>query len=512
MDPTTALTATNAVPMDPRSCLERLPVELQWAVLGLLTDVRSLANAALSCRALYVAFKANEDDLVTAVLTNCVGPEVIREVMLIHQCRPPLLSTEIKSFLFSPQNELTLAESRQVRSYTRNFTRDMKSRRVPAATKVSMVDAIDLADLHLRVVVPLMKKFIRVCAFEPITFPGKDLAESLQERPATRLEKERIIRALYRFELFRKLFGRYGDRVEQMPPQTDIIPDAFNYFKRFSAWEIVQMGTIHDFLGRMVLPAFADLAEHDVEYGALALDFLTPWNGRISHPAIQHLLSTGLRSIHEISMCVSFKASVDKLGPSTMENRFFFDHALRYQDSGAQISPRLFRLLHGKAFHADGDPAPKAMLQKVLGNRYPLFDERDWLDRRWGFLMWDGARYEELGIAKKEDRHCWSRSSWPEAELPWHLVHETLQERSLIWHEGGKGYWSPWDQSRVVYPEGRQPVAFYPPINNDDDDDDDDDGAAAPVAGPITVPAPAQGRAKEPWYHHIARRVFGRKK
>ncbi|XXG98824.1 hypothetical protein Hte_005154 [Hypoxylon texense] len=55
-------------------------------------------------------------------------------------CQPPL-STEIKSFLFSRQNELTLAESHQMRSYTRNFTRDMKFRRLPAPTKFSMSNA-----------------------------------------------------------------------------------------------------------------------------------------------------------------------------------------------------------------------------------------------------------------------------------------------------------------------------------------------------------------------------------
>ncbi|XXG96648.1 hypothetical protein Hte_002936 [Hypoxylon texense] len=48
----------------------------------------------------------------------------------------------------------------------------------------------------------------------------------------------------------------------------------------------------------------------------------------------------------------------------------------------------------------------------------------------------------ELGIVKKEDRHYWSRSDWPEPELPWHLMFGMLQERSMIWHEGGKGYWT----------------------------------------------------------------------
>lgn len=68
-------------------------------------------------------------------------------------------------------------------------------------------------------------------------------------RPVSNPEKERICRALYRFELFRRLFGYFAWWTDEL------MGLAMVFFTRLSPWEIAQLGCIHDFLGRQVIPS-----------------------------------------------------------------------------------------------------------------------------------------------------------------------------------------------------------------------------------------------------------------
>ena len=76
--------------------LQRFPMELRCGILASLSDLQSLASAALTCRALYSAFKNNEDRLVRDVLVNCVGFGALPEAIIASRCRPSYLSTRVE--------------------------------------------------------------------------------------------------------------------------------------------------------------------------------------------------------------------------------------------------------------------------------------------------------------------------------------------------------------------------------------------------------------------------------
>ncbi|KAI1780561.1 hypothetical protein F4818DRAFT_396107 [Hypoxylon cercidicola] len=487
------------------SFLQRLPLELRWHILESISDVRSLASAALTCRALYSAFKAKEDDLPSAVLANCVGHEVLREAEIVHQCCPPFLSTPVRTT--SPVGEpLDAEQSRQVHLYAKGFIRHLKRRTVPTPRRWNMSYALAFADYHLRVVVPLTQAFVEACASEQLSFPCVDLDDSLRARPATRREEERVMRALYRFELFRKLFGRYSDGIEHMPGGAVAVPYAHNFFKRFAPWEIAQLAVIHDFLGQQVMPAFADIAEHDIQWAAFAVNFNTPWNRRVDHPAIQHLLTLGLQQILRIASCYTFKSRIrEVLGRTenvTVENHLFFDVALRFSD-GLDRTTHGKRLLHGKPFHVDGDTGPRTLWTMTLGaDRSPFYDSRDWLDRRWGYVMWDCERLRELGVLD----HAWSRADAPEQGLPLESITWTLEQRRKLWHQGGRGYWALYDESRVVYPNGR--CAFETKETENTESTEADTMTVTITEKQSTSDTNAtRGRS---WFRRMARRILRR--
>ncbi|KAI1764337.1 hypothetical protein GGR53DRAFT_466462 [Hypoxylon sp. FL1150] len=447
------------MPHAQKACFQNLPMELHWNILENVSDVRALASTALTCRALYSAFKAKDADLPTDVLINTIGYSVLPEAVFAYQCSPPFLSVPVHSTIYK-HNWLDPDQTRAAHNYAKEFIRHIKQRNVPTFIKWGMDEALLLSDFHQDVVVPLTQRFIRSAAAEPISLPGKDLDESLQERPATRLEKERIARTLYRFEICRKLFGRYVDGIDHMTNDDAPVPHSQCFFKRLAPWEIVQLATIHDFLANQVIPALGDIAEHDIEWAAGAIDDYTPWSRRIDHPAVQHLLTLGLQEILKIASCDSFKSRLRVLGRGatiTIENNLFLERALRMSDD-FDPARNGRRLLHGRPYHDDGDAGAQVMWRAGLSDlRYPFYDARDWLDRRWGHVVWDRARCEELGVLGRP----WSRAWAVERGIPDAVFERSLRQRVKLWDEGGRGYWSEHDRSRVVYPEGRHklPVA-----------------------------------------------------
>lgn len=66
----------------------------------------------------------------------------------------------------------------------------------------------------------------------------------------TRQEACRIHRALYRFEIYRNLFCQSPAKVQSSVygEQNEL------FFSHFAPWENEQLGCIHDFLARIVLP------------------------------------------------------------------------------------------------------------------------------------------------------------------------------------------------------------------------------------------------------------------
>lgn len=225
-----------------------LPIEILHGILSSLPDPRTLTRTVLTCRQLYAVFKNNEGAIVSAVVTNCIGFAVLPEAVLAHDCAPPELVTS----LTKQQHELEIEDRlTNLHGYIKQFLqKELQPRRRPPS-RYTMNKANLLCDFHLQVVCPLKEKFIMSLGhgFFPYTEQlGLSLRDDLWLHPISRLEEERIYRNLYRFEIFRKLFGHFCWREE------DLLEYSQGFFGKFTKWELAQLGCIHDFLAREIIP------------------------------------------------------------------------------------------------------------------------------------------------------------------------------------------------------------------------------------------------------------------
>lgn len=82
--------------------------------------------------------------------------------------------------------------------------------------------------------------------------------------PLSSSEIRRIHRALYRFELYYRLFAGSQWAVSEwmgLPAPT------IKFLSLYPPWEVEEMHCIHDFLYRRFLVAYIDVAQHDVRMG-----------------------------------------------------------------------------------------------------------------------------------------------------------------------------------------------------------------------------------------------------
>ena len=243
-----------------------LPAEIQHCILASLIDVRSLASAALVCRAFYSTFKSDKESLIRDVLINCVGYNILPEALIAHQCSPPYLSVQVERAIILPEDRLELD---RLHDYASEFLKRLKR---PAVTTIicTMRDAITISDFHLQVVSVLTQRFIQACArAAPIHLP---LEHSLRSRPASPSEEDRIARTLYRFETFRRLFGCFCTNPEHPVHWTDeepLLHYTLIFFSKFAPWENAQLGCINDFLAREVMPGEFMISHYTDNLGLL---------------------------------------------------------------------------------------------------------------------------------------------------------------------------------------------------------------------------------------------------
>lgn len=223
----------------------QLPVELLQHILASLPDPRSLANAIQVSRTFYLAFKENEQNAIATVLECCVGTGVLPEAKLARDCDPPVLTTKLTD---QPPDLDDDQLSEELNAYVMKFLRGEPRQSDLTRSRCTLSDALTLGNFHTDVILPLKARLIQASSDPASCIMSAKVKESLDVRSVSHLEEERISRALYRFELFRRLFGCFAWRTDEL------IGLATAFFSRFSPWEIAQIGCIHDFLCQQVIP------------------------------------------------------------------------------------------------------------------------------------------------------------------------------------------------------------------------------------------------------------------
>ncbi|KAI1178163.1 hypothetical protein F4777DRAFT_586814 [Nemania sp. FL0916] len=418
------------------SPIEALAVELIRMILSALPDVASLQAAVLSCPMFYNSFINAEKSITSSVLLNQVGATVLPEAITAFkssQMRRP--STELWNpqpiadfFAQNPRQELALLKS------------------------WSLKDAVHVGRLHA-CVKELAQRFA---------------SATLPESPAacfdpflTYQEKCRIQQALYRFEVYCNLFRELCKDHSRLytyhdpPDRTDGRENALYrslfgtyhqqsilFIDNYAPWENEQLGCIHDFLVRAISPAFNDIAEHDIEWGASGVE----WG------KLYQIVKAETYDDRERALCSDYRPQ-----PTCYFLHGGLAEACYYRNDpppGGLITVDELRAFK-QPYFADPDPGPadiwrwahrEARWQMYIQqhNRHSL--------RKWGYVMWDKSRLEAMGVFLEPWVNTFDRRNGFAGSLEW-LPHwkKSWAERKEIFERGETGWWS-WVGGAIEYP------------------------------------------------------------
>ncbi|KAK7953507.1 hypothetical protein PG988_014201 [Apiospora saccharicola] len=401
------------------SPVEGLSVELVRLVLSAIPDVASLRATILSCPLFYSAFLEAEGTITTRVLLGQIDASVLPEAI---------------AALESSRLRLDGGEEIYNEGAVRAFMDQNLRHRPMVPRSWSLLEALRVTQLHVSVG-ELVAKFINEATSNPRSF-GPD--------PSVLPAKRSPISPM------RLRFYREQQRL---------------FFTNFAPWENEQLGCIHEFLIRTVTPAFDDIVDHDIAWGASNVDY-----GAVNSPSIQRLLFVGLRKLHQITQAETYEKRYGLLYQSRtgvcspLATELFLYNGLLLANEQTHIiflkwltpDDDVLRINH--PCFPDPDPGPADVWrwahQEESWAHWVYQPSRRGL-RWWGYVMWNRSRLEAIGLF----RESWNLSSYSsgasrEEEQQYSTrrragLRESWERREWIWKRGGRGWWS-WDDESLV--------------------------------------------------------------
>ncbi|KUJ18950.1 uncharacterized protein LY89DRAFT_582443 [Mollisia scopiformis] len=381
---------------------------------------------ALACSFFYHIFKDAEDFITQHVLVSEIDLGVLPEAIAVLG----------SSHLGSSTREAIL----------KLISTNLEPRRLPQrAWKLS--DALRLSKIHTHV-----RSFTETYAIE---IPRCCLDEG-GDYPATSSEVARIQRAFYRFELYCNLFRDYENPPLSLAEQKEF------FFNKFAPWENEQLTCIHNYLFELVSEVYNEMVEHDVTFGYYRIP-----RADISEPGeIETILARGLASLHSIILAKTYNEKVQVLYPDLIESTDKFLHQALTAANDTNDNIWLEDYTEGdkiqkirSPFFQDPDTGPSDVWfwanQEETRAHFINCEMRKSL-REWGYVLWDRARLDALNVLS---------TPWEEAtdlvtidEYGWRYSRQqkSLERRHEIYVKGGRGWWSAEDESKIVWPAGRE--------------------------------------------------------
>ncbi|EFQ99502.1 hypothetical protein MGYG_02515 [Nannizzia gypsea CBS 118893] len=293
----------------------------------------------------------------------------------------------------------------------------------PSTTSVGIVQELLALEKYHR----LIRKFTRDFISSSLSKHPITGAEVKPPWMVTKGEQYRIQRALYRFELYWKLFKRVEKKDRSRRYFELVIPlqdHSKLYFDHFPPWENEQIICIQDFLLRIVDGPFNEVAAHDVEWGEGGIYYNEGFRALEINTFRCNYLSLGLKFILRLDRVPLSKYSRERLSRDIQK--------LTVRDSRGP--PEVWWVTHLEMASYDFVMAP---------DHLPL--------RERGYVMWDYERLSKWGLLKTP----WQRQPVEPPEVARDMREKVLQShrrRTEIWLIGGRGWWSEEDESKVVNP------------------------------------------------------------
>ncbi|KAF6231404.1 hypothetical protein HO173_010364 [Letharia columbiana] len=435
MDAQLLLPPVSPVPPNP---FLSLTIELKQIIFSALPDTRSLISLILTCSSFYHTFLDAESLIIKSILRSQVGLDLIFDATIVFK------STTLKAYSNDAAIEL-------LKSYTKQdfacLSQIWKLR-----------DALAVGGLHDNIEFFSRDFASLALSIDPVT--GLDEASP---SPLSLLESTRIKRTFYRYELFCNIFRKREDI--QLGKAASESPQSI-FFSICAPWENEQLACVRDYLFKRLSLPFNEVAEHDVEWGQLEMNYLDDQDELYDYWK-EHYLSLGLTYLRQLVTTPAFDdrcrlLKEHKRGPACS----LFD-ALEAQGYGNGLSMLENYTEEDEHVHItaqlaiDGDKGPEeAWRWAYAGNTNAAWyniSEQGSLRKR-GYVMWDSARLAQWGLLTYEWDEL-SRDSFNSEDHRRRMdeMRGSFKARHEIWCRGGRGWWSAKDESRVVWPPPAPP-------------------------------------------------------
>lgn len=214
-------------PVIPRAALEALPAKLRCQILSQISDLEDLRALVLASPVFYQQYLLDRKGLLRRALTSTLGDYLVdayavqRSVWLdeLHDGPGPVQAEDIKLFLEKYAGMHTAPPD----VILEEFIED---------------DLIDMAGFYHALARPLVLQ----CA----TLFRHNLDPSLQVECPSKTEQMRLLRALYRFQIYCNLFGAGTWGYRKVPPLEDGHAQRLaDFFCIFRPWEIEEIDCIY---------------------------------------------------------------------------------------------------------------------------------------------------------------------------------------------------------------------------------------------------------------------------
>lgn len=398
-----------------------LPIEVMASVLRKLGNIRFLPTALVTCRHFYnsaIEHPGIAQDIIRGQITPALLPY---SVALLESSRlpKPLTSSSINEMLDTLYNEPVQLEAR--------------------LKKMPQRDLVRLGHLH-DVINGFTTDFTRH-AWSLLS--QSDLVLSSTEH-------FRVCRAFYRYELLCNLFRSTSETSEE----------GFErrlFLGRHAPWENEQIGCVHDFLEQRLTKATFLVLSQDIDFGEVSIDYITCGGENYWK---QQWLSQGLLYLHRLisessddSKKVLLNSALASPGAKLHDalNAEYADDVDSDTALGDYSSDEL-AVLNQHPDENDMDPGPYeawyAAHVHLPAGAWVMFPDNAGRRER-AYVLWDGSRIQQYKLLEEFENAA--EPSYVPGDVE--TMEKSFEERSKIWQQGGTGYWSPGDTSRIVWPK-----------------------------------------------------------
>lgn len=212
--------------------------------------------------------------------------------------------------------------------------------------------------------------------------------------------------------------------------------------------------------------AFDDVAEHDVEWGEFEVEYINDWEARLNYRK-ETYLCLGLAYLRKVINISTFDDRCHALKEREGYNHCSLFDALTAQDDVNNLSDLSSftkedeRVYIPAQLTIDGDKGPEEAWRWAYAcNTHEYWynmNEQGFLRER-GYVMWDSTRLAQWDLLK----HVWDELPHEPFIIDDHhrrqdKMRDSFEARHKIWRRGGRGWWSPGDESRIIWPPPSSP-------------------------------------------------------